>query len=90
MVKKKIIAWPNGHGGFAFWSRFLLHVSLSTNTSISYYTQKTPFDAVYCQSVISSPWSVTPAKQNEEEEGEADATDFQPTTDIAFGEWSLD
>jgi hypothetical protein len=89
-VKQKILAWQNDHGGSPFWSRSLLHVSLSINTSISYSTRKTPFDVVFRQSVNSSPWSITQAEHEEEEEVEADATDLPPGTDIARVEWSLD
>jgi hypothetical protein len=45
---------------------------------------------VFYQSVISSPWSITQAEHDEEEEVEAEATNLPAGTDITRVEWSLD
>jgi hypothetical protein len=54
-LRKIILAQQNGHDSSPFLSCFLRHFAVSINTSLFYSTRKTPFNVVFCRSIVSSP-----------------------------------
>ncbi len=85
-----MLAWQNDSDGPPFWSRSLLHVSCSINTSLSCSTKETPLDVVFCCSDVSSPLSLTKAEDNEEEEIDGHATNLHFGASIAQDGKSID
>ncbi len=89
-VKQKLLAWQNDHNALPAWSLSLLPISLSICSFVTYSTQKTPFEVLFCHPVISRTWSLPNDSDDDVEDDNAPAAHLSPDTDINCIQWSLD
>ncbi len=81
-LKQKLLAWQNNYNASLAWSLSLLPISLSINSSLSYSTQKTPFEVVFCHPIFTRTW-LLPNKFNDHiEDNDAPDAHLSLDTDI--------